>query len=905
MKKVIDIDREEGARILEKELYLHQLVEDIKKELKETFKRRREEVKEFYSSNFFISGKRGTGKTSVLITLKKEIEEDKELKDKVEILETINLSVNQNSLLSYLLSYIKSKLEECSPEGPFLYKDVFPAFSKVMAGYPHFLKCSLEESLKRNCNMEVEEFLDNLEGEFLKNLRILIKNFFKDKNLIILLDDFDLVQSKELLYRTFVEITAFFSMENIHIIAAGDLNNTYKILESFIKDSEHISSDEETAKSIAQSFIDKVFPIYNRFELKTLSALEIRELFIKYNNSEEKLIEFLQKHPTFKILKNSNENLIYYLFENLTMRELVQVLRSISEKIKKLENLDAQEITINDLSVSNILARFKIEEHFRTLEMPYSEEIKIKAEKKQDEDLKLTFSVKEENIDDLIKKLALYNQELGKRFFKSIYSFSKKNEKFTNAFKVESAKDIEEKLKLPMLSMISVIDRNFFAFLVVWLTEVLNYAGGILFFAPYLLLTLAMFYNLPNILVRLELKEDRGKEKVPYRDLISELEYIKDFNDAYELLYTLKSLDSITVRKSYQSLKDRAAKMIFYFDIIKKRNNYRLVPYYFKFWFIPTLAAAIDLEKSELKDLIYDRFVHDFENEGSNSSEGESDFSKKLKEDLKKVREKEEEIIKSLVLTENALSPTEIDRSIHSITRYLINKFFKFFKRKDLPNKDSNKYLPNFDDIRFAFYTFLSFCFFLFIYKPHLYWKALEFYGKIFESTVEFTAGTESGNDEEKLFNLVSRYLYLNSLLANRGPFILLNEEDLEKSVSTASKLSKNIEKIAGTSQEIKKELSKLKEVLNKLKKEKKSEEIKEELKKLQEMLEELIEKTINLNLENIENEIRNETGEGNEEKILLHFLEIFISSFLEDKESPNNTNSQDGKENQGDEKSE
>jgi len=105
MKKLIlDLTRPEGARILEEDYFLYQYVEKVKSIVNDFLNYDGEEdTIEFFSTNIFINGSRGAGKTSVLLTVYKELKSWKDLL----VLPIIDLSTNVQSILIYLLSFFK------------------------------------------------------------------------------------------------------------------------------------------------------------------------------------------------------------------------------------------------------------------------------------------------------------------------------------------------------------------------------------------------------------------------------------------------------------------------------------------------------------------------------------------------------------------------------------------------------------------------------------------------------------------------------------------------------------------------------------------------------------------------------------------------------------------------------
>ena len=816
-EKVIDLTREEGARILEKELFLYSIVERIKRKFEKVLNSKEDKVEEFYSTNFFIDGKRGTGKTSVLLTLKEELKEKKE----IELLETINLSVNQKGILLYLLSHIKSKIEnfsdsdkECRTTERFLaiMKDscIYDLLSKVMAGYPQFLKCFQEETFKKICETEMEELLDSLEGDFLRNFKELIKVYKEiyGKDIVIVLDDVDLVQNGELLYKTFVELAVFLSIEHIHVIAAGDLDNTYKILESAIK--KQSSDNDKTAEIIAQSFIDKVFPLPNRFRLKPLAITDLinLKLRVKENKNDKieptrktELLDFLCQHPTFEILRRQNENLIYYLFEDLPLREFIQILRSINEKIDLLRNLGDQGLTIEDLVVSNVFSKFAFLDYYSELEFPTGgPKFTVVLEKEEDKKVLKPVEVKfsktegEEDFDQFITDLTKYNEELGRKFLTALLLFSEKNERFRHIFKIEKLVDLKDGRKLSLFHALNIIDRRFYALLTLWLTEVLNYTAGVLFFSPYFLITLSMLYGLPNIFLVIEgrISKVSKEQELPYGNPLEELSYIDNFVDVENLLFILDSLDADKGLKIHKVTKEIMKSFLFHQNVppyIRKQGRHwpRVILHYYKFWFLPYFAVIIGKSKDDnkAKDFLYEKFATFYGEEVEESEEITDELLKEFTEALQETYEKLKSALKVYTLDFRDKRDKEsfiskiliIDRDIFSYSKSLIIAFVKHKIKSEAFYKI----------IRIFLYHFLSLLFMASIYNSEYSW-----FGREVLDTLERLSLKEGGKLERTLSELLSIFLENPSSRKDLSKVV----EDLIKSLDELDCSSANTKQV-------------------------------------------------------------------------------------------------------------
>jgi hypothetical protein len=685
-KRIIDLTREEGARILEEELFLYPEAKKLISRFEKAVNNegRDDKKEEYYSSNFFIDGKRGTGKTSILLTIRELLRNSNSLKDKVELLEVVNLSVNQSGILLHLLNHINAKLENdpsssCSDS-------IYEIFSKVKMGFPHYLKCSFESALKSLCELEIEELVDRLEGEFLHNFRMLIKKYKKiyGKDIVIFIDDLDLVQDKEFLYKTFLEMAVFLCIEHVHIIAAGDLENTYKVLQKFV--SEKITDNQEARNLIAQSFIDKVFPLPNRVHLSLLSVLELKEIKIRWEkdpektkDSEKTFEEFLKLHPTFKILGKESRNLCFFIFENLSIREFIQLLRNIKERIEIIEDKKGKEgVSLEEIAISNVFSSFSSEEHYEILELPSTENITVTIT----EGGKIKAEVKETALQDIL----LYHEDLGRRLFLSVFKFSQKEEKFRDLIKIENLIDIRDKRKISFLQIINVFDRRFYALLTVWLTEIFNYARGDVFFVPYFLVLVSILYGVPNIFLYLERQvsgTSKEKEEERYRNPLEEIELLLSFPDSRELLFMLDSLDSVNVLKSYFF---KGAKKFILFHNLK---DSRAIPHFYKLWFFPLVVLEGEIEWFYYESFFYEE---DEENEEKKKKKDKEKSSQEYEEDtLEKIKNGCLKVIKAIPCKE--FNPLKIDKSIFSLVRSTFNGIFKRRIDPDTQTKTSFYYI--------------------------------------------------------------------------------------------------------------------------------------------------------------------------------------------------------------------
>jgi Cdc6-like AAA superfamily ATPase len=298
MGVVLDLTREEGARVLEEDLLLYNEAENIKELIKKFLDlktpNKDRDIIEFFATNIFVSGGRGTGKTSILLTLEKELREEAE--NKCEILPIINLSVNYTGIIFYLLSYFKSKVEEeFKPTSCCSSSELWELLDKLINNFPKFLKCFCNNDCSYLCNEELEILLDQHEIKFLENFYKFLDEILDSKHLILILDDIDLIPDSKILLRTFLELAVFLNHPKIIIIGAGDIENLkirlLKALKKNIGDNNRENpNDEKLYEEMVLALIDKIFPINNRIFLQKISPhiLDKLKLKISADSGKEK-----------------------------------------------------------------------------------------------------------------------------------------------------------------------------------------------------------------------------------------------------------------------------------------------------------------------------------------------------------------------------------------------------------------------------------------------------------------------------------------------------------------------------------------------------------------------------------------------------------------------------------------
>ena len=123
--RIIDLTALEGAQSLALEKYenlvLGEQVKEVIDKIKEAIEsgqniKNNSDV--YLPNNVFIDGRRGSGKTTILLTAKEVLEKTKSLnvsgkEQKIRVLESlIDTSVNTSSITFYFLSWLKKEIED-------------------------------------------------------------------------------------------------------------------------------------------------------------------------------------------------------------------------------------------------------------------------------------------------------------------------------------------------------------------------------------------------------------------------------------------------------------------------------------------------------------------------------------------------------------------------------------------------------------------------------------------------------------------------------------------------------------------------------------------------------------------------------------------------------------------------
>jgi len=679
---ILDLTRTEGARVLEEKFFLYPYVNKAKEKLMEflQIESNDEEQNEFFATNLFINGKRGTGKTSIILTLKRDLGKD----DRFLVLPIIDLSTNVQSVLLYLFAYIKENFYDLLAGQSCCSEKLDEIFYKLEINFPVFLKCFCENSCKYLCETNIEEILDKNELDYLNLLKNFLTSFLhilNKKRLVILIDDFDLVVDEKTLIKIVIELAVFLNQQEVIIIGAGDLENLQRRLFHFFKK----DLDDDKAQELAKSYIEKLFAFRNVININPIDIFSFKEsVRIKYENNEKavSLDAFLKRHESIKRLLPKHEEVVYYILDGLPIRQLVQFLKALDEKARLLEK--SNETLLSDYLISSILVLLVLDS------APFAGLLKTDFSIRIKKDSKGKLKVED------ISPIEIWNA------FKSFNDFLKElfnDEHFKNVFIWKTIEDFKNS-RHRFISYLKGSNKRIYSLVYMWLFEMFLFLGR--GFYPLLGITLSFLYGLPNVIARLKLSKDRAgqsKTKKPqyeetirlltFEDYIEIAEFsdYKDFDDS--LNYLLVNYNGDVRHEG----KDKSRYVLFG-KIREGVKPYRDLRFYiYKLLHNTYVAQLINNEFKDEKGLpdllIYD--VYSYEEIDKEPDYGEKNWKKLFFIKLKFLKE-----FYYTKLTDNdfELDPETFDKRVNNLIKRAIHIAFRESVQNSLYKNIFSVYFP-------------------------------------------------------------------------------------------------------------------------------------------------------------------------------------------------------------------
>jgi|GEM_PF-5491779 len=373
-KLIIDLTRTEGARVLEREHFLYPACNEIIEQIKGMLEKNETQpdtLLEFFTTNIFIEGKRGTGKTSVLLTLEDRLR-GREKGLNLEVVAIYDMSVFiEGGVLLYLISYLKRVLldsNRADTSSPCCSSDtLLEQLQEIEFFLPSFIRCFCDSFCKVLCDKDISFITEMLNHEVVKKLAVFLKKYLeytRQDALVILLDDIDIIPENKILFKVFLELSTFLNLKEVFIIAAGHRQHLEHRLLLTVSDSYGLSHQKDAdvfgssskhrmllLEHLATSLFSKVFPLYYQFPLPTLTPQYLEALSVKISEKKDPLPfhEFIRHHPTFNALYSNRREILYDIFQPLSLREFIPILRNVEVffNASKREGLSLSDILIS------------------------------------------------------------------------------------------------------------------------------------------------------------------------------------------------------------------------------------------------------------------------------------------------------------------------------------------------------------------------------------------------------------------------------------------------------------------------------------------------------------------------------------------------------------------------------
>ena len=378
MGKVIDLTKLDGAHSLGTNFSTFVLGDEIKEALEKFLDavKQGENVKEsngYTANNLFIDGRRGSGKTTILLTIKELLEN----KDKLDELTTefkeysfkvvdsiIDTSVNTSSITFYFLSWLKKQIESEYESDLEINEQLY----KTIKIFPDYLKSCEKTCLDMSLNGDIEEKLDQSDLNFRRELFKLIDMFLEKESckgktfLVLFMDDLDISFPPERIFKILTEIFMFLSHPKLIIISSGNYKNLLEIISCKISEILNRSEkclEEGKIRNIAKSILEKTFATHSmHIPYLTYDNLKTFKVIVDEDN-ELSIIDFLENIPIVKLLSFDSATIFKVLFNEITLREFILILKRVKQIKQKYKNRTWEEIPIFDLSFSPIYQEVK------------------------------------------------------------------------------------------------------------------------------------------------------------------------------------------------------------------------------------------------------------------------------------------------------------------------------------------------------------------------------------------------------------------------------------------------------------------------------------------------------------------------------------------------------------------
>ncbi len=349
--------------VIHKQL-LDKLTEQIRESvLKEKQKREKKEsdsfIEEFrrddnFPLNYFITGKRGSGKTTFLRQVVKKFENDGYNGTDIKFLHWYDPSESFGVPADFFIEVtaaIKTKVEEFSADTKrysskyddvLMFQHVMQKLDKAIVRFSQERESlsGLSEHRAAILRIDNPEMNKEIKRNFKKCMRLLCELYHVDA-FVLVIDDIDI--RTEQCYNVLENLRLFISNEYLVVLMAGDrIINIERVRERFFKeyDYKYHQCDEQGREerlsyivSHAAQYFAKLFSVKQQFELGSLYTLSHKrnpvriELKTDNDNQNPSLKDWLKELFHIAISINASEVKSYVdIFMSLPLRNIIQIL---------------------------------------------------------------------------------------------------------------------------------------------------------------------------------------------------------------------------------------------------------------------------------------------------------------------------------------------------------------------------------------------------------------------------------------------------------------------------------------------------------------------------------------------------------------------------------------------------
>ena len=302
--------------------------------------------------NYYISGKRGSGKTTFLEQLEERVKCSDYNDVKIKFLLWYDPSKSfgvPNDLFITVTAALKTRMRKlaCEPDrqkeyNSYRYRFCEEKLDKLDKAIVRFSQkkealSNMSEYRASALSSEDPEMNNNIRENFRESMKLLCELEQADA-FVLVIDDVD-IRTKQC-YNVLEDLRLYLSNDYLIVLMAGDReNNLEHVREKFFKeydyyyhqcDAQGKDARMESVVSHAAQYFIKLFPVRQQFELRNLYTLmnaNSLELKLKYGGEEEFLRIWVKDLFEIAISKNNIEVRSYVdTFMTLPLRNLIQII---------------------------------------------------------------------------------------------------------------------------------------------------------------------------------------------------------------------------------------------------------------------------------------------------------------------------------------------------------------------------------------------------------------------------------------------------------------------------------------------------------------------------------------------------------------------------------------------------